>query len=78
MSTNDPFKNYGLLIEEVYTILTQCTLHIVGNTISWSTVLYFVPAQYSKGPSRNDVTFLGGRGVSQKVTKSDRGESAQK
>ena len=27
-----------------------------------------------KGLSRNDVTFLGGRGVSQKVTKSDRGE----
>ena len=28
----------------------------------------------NKGLSRNDVTFLGGRGVSQKVTKSDRGE----
>ena len=27
-----------------------------------------------KGLSINDVTFLGGRGVSQKVTKSDRGE----
>ena len=29
---------------------------------------------WTKGLSRNDVTFLGGRGVSQKVTKSDRGE----
>ena len=27
-----------------------------------------------KGLSRNDVTFLGGRGVSPKVTKSDQGE----
>ena len=35
-----------------------------------------VPMEMSidKGLSRNDVTFLGGRGVSQKVTKSDRGE----